>query len=83
MTEVITIPWEDVHDAQYDAGRVMSMLGAPPRVKKAIASSREMVKALGFIRSIAGTSWLRVMGRIIIALPTISYLMIPLIKMDI
>lgn len=34
MTEVITIPWEDVHDAQYDAGRVMSMLGDPPQGKK-------------------------------------------------
>ncbi|NUW60875.1 hypothetical protein [Cronobacter muytjensii] len=34
MTKSITIPWEDVHDAQCDAFRVISLLGEPSHGKK-------------------------------------------------
>ncbi|WP_368893565.1 hypothetical protein [Kluyvera ascorbata] len=34
MIKATTIPWGDVHDAQYDAFRVMQLLGEPPEGKK-------------------------------------------------
>lgn len=34
MTKPKIIRWEDIHDAQYDAGRVIQLLGNPPQGKK-------------------------------------------------